>query len=222
MISVFNSCIHFCDLFKLTEIFEIVLLYLTISIVICPKFLYPFLWSLHSHRNFFENLSSNLATITRNLSVISSTLQKSFKIIFMNWNNSCESCYTKNWIFYLLNLQTGAIFGAKKRQNVQEILYLESYLWLSSSASHTPYLNNPFLFPQQTIKIPWNCKIIHFSTEASRLSTTRQDNIFPQYINELFSNNFFILSFPSGGHFSKKDQGESTYKVKNWRMPGTK
>ena len=43
---------------------------------------------------FFENLSSNLATITRNLSVISSTLQKSFKIIFMNWNNSCESCYT--------------------------------------------------------------------------------------------------------------------------------
>ena len=163
---------------------------------------------------FFENLSSNLATITRNLSVISSTLQKSFKIIFMNWNISCESCYTKNWIFYLLNLQTGAIFGAKKRQNVQEILYLESYLWLSSSASHTPYLNNPFQFPQQTIKIAWNCKIIHFSTEASRLSTTRQDNIFPQYINELFSNNFFILSFPSGGHFSKKDQGESTYQVK--------
>ena len=110
----------------------------------------------------------------------------------------------------------------KKLQNVQEILYRESYLWLSSSASHTPYLNNPFQFPQQTIKIPWNCKIIHFSTEASRLSTTRQDNIFPQYINELFSNNFFILSFPSGGHFSKKDQGECTYQVRNCRMPGTK
>ena len=118
--------------------------------------MYPFLWSLHSHRIFFENLSSNLATITRNLSVISSTLQKSFKIILMNWNNSCKSCYTKNWIFYLLNLQTGAFFGAKKRQHVRDILtkikhfHFPHLIQITSSTSHS----------KKTMKIPWNCGVV--------------------------------------------------------------
>ena len=156
MISVFNSCLHSCEIFKLTEIFwklsswfdnfncyldclpscktlilteifEIVLLYLTISIVICPKFLYPFLWSLHSHRIFFENLSSNLATITRNLSVISSTLQKFFNIIFMNWNNSCESCYTHRKLnFKIFSTCRLVRFSAPENTKMCERFYIRN------------------------------------------------------------------------------------------------
>ena len=58
------------------------------------------------------------------------------KIVFFpvksSSNLSCGSCT-------LLNLQTGAFFGAKNGQNVREILYQESYLRINSSYSHIPY-----------------------------------------------------------------------------------
>ena len=65
----------------------------------------------------------------------SSISQNFFEIFFpvkSSSNLSCGSCT-------LLNLQTGAFFGAKNGQNVREILYQESYPRINSSYSHIPY-----------------------------------------------------------------------------------